>query len=119
MKNKIRVIIFVIALALFSQDVYAKSTRGHIITMGRSLVVCVGAPFYGIFVKGPKNVKEAYQYEVWGREKPEKRGRLRGKLFGIWRAPGEEAKGIIDGVVDSVTAAGRLCKEFLSIFFSD
>lgn len=97
----------------------AYSARHHLINMGRNLVELVFSPLYGVFIKGPKNIKEAYEYEVYGSEKPEKRGLLRKKLFAIWRSPGEEMKGSIDGLVDSAKAGGQFLKEFLSIFFSD
>jgi len=87
--------------------------------MGKDVVKVVSSPLYGMFIKGPKNIKKAYQDEVWGREKKEKRGLLRYKLFVIWRMPGEEIKGIIDGVVESVDAGVHFLKEAISIFFSD
>lgn len=97
----------------------ALSLRHHLINMGRNTAQIVIAPVYGTFIAGPKKVKEAYMYEVWGREKEEKRGLLRYKLFALWRAPGEEAKSIIDGLSESVTSAGTVIKELLSILFSD
>lgn len=112
-------VIFVLFFAFIPLVSYSHSTRHHLIDMGKSLVECVGAPFYHTFVQGPKDVKAEYNYEVWEREKPEKRGLLKYKLFGIWRAPGVEAKAIVDGVVESVKSAGNFVKEFLSIFFSD
>jgi len=87
--------------------------------MGKNLVKLTFSPLYGMFIKGPKNIKEAYEYEVYGGEDPEKKGLLRKKLFALWRSPGEETKGLIDGLVDSVKAGGDFLKEFLSIFFSD
>ena len=80
-------------------------------------MVC--APLKGIFITGPQNIKKAYTSEVWDREKPTKRGLLRYKIFALWRAPGEEVKGLIDGLVESAQAGGDLLKNFLSIFFSD
>ena len=105
--------------ALFPQWIEAKSVRGHIITAGRNLSDAVAAPLKGIFILGPRRIKDAYQYEVHGREKKEKRGLLRYKLFALWRAPGEEVKGIIDGCVDSVHSLGEMTKSIISIFFSD
>lgn len=60
-----------------------------------------------------------YQYEVHGLEKPEKRGRLRNKFIACYQAPGEEAKGIIDGITESVRSGGIALKELISIFFGD
>ncbi len=104
---------------IFSNCVYAHSIRHHLILMGKSLFKFTLSPLYGIFIKGPRNIKEAYDYEVYGDEKSEKRGLFRKKLFALWRAPGEETKGLIDGLVDSAKAGGQFLKEFISIFFSD
>ena len=119
--NKVVTIVYLsILLILLTANVsYAHSVRHHLIDMGKNLIEAAGSPLYGTFIQGPKNIKEAYNYEVWGREKEEKRGQLKYKLFSLWRAPGEEAKGIIDGIVESVKASGNFLKEFLSIFFSD
>ncbi len=114
-----KVLIIIVLLFSLSFNAYSSSTRHHLINMGKNLTKCIFSPLYGIFIQGPKNIKEAYQYEVWEREKPEKRGQLRYKLFSLWRAPGEETKGIIDGLVDSTKAGGQVLKEFISIFFSD
>jgi len=113
------IIIMALVISLCSRQVFAHSIRHHIIDMGKNLVKLTLSPLYGVFVQGPKNIKEAYTYEVYGSEKPEKRGLLWKKAFAIWRSPGEETKGIIDGLVDSVKAGGDFLKEFLSIFFSD
>ena len=112
-------IIITLIIFVYSHQARAHSIRHHLIDMGKNLVRLTISPIYGTFIKGPKNIKEAYNYEVYGSEKPEKRGILRKKLFALWRSPGEEAKGIIDGVVDSVKAGGQFLKEFISIFFSD
>jgi hypothetical protein len=95
------------------------SVRGHIIEMSKSAQKVIIAPLKGVFIDGPQRIQDAYQYEVYGREKEEKRGLLRYKLFGLWRAPGEEAKAIIDGCVESIESLGEMGKSFLSIFFSD
>ena len=116
--SKIIIIATLVAL-LFCQQAHGHSIRHHLIDMGKNLVKFTFSPLYGAFIKGPKNIKEAYEYEVYGSEDPQKRGLLRKKLFAIWRAPGEEMKGIIDGLVDSAIAGGQFLKEFLSIFFSD
>jgi len=112
--------LFLILLILtVTNPVHASSTRGHLITMGRSLIETIGSPLYGIFIQGPKNAKQAYTYEAWGREKEEKRGLMRYKMLGVWRAPGEEAKGAISGLVDCTKSAGNFFTELISIFFSD
>jgi hypothetical protein len=122
MKTIKKIIITIsICVSLSSPEgiLYAHSIRHHTINMGKDLAEVVTAPLYGTFIQGPKNIKKAYEYEVHQREKPEKRGLLRYKLLAIWRAPGEEMKGIIDGVVDSIEASGNFLKEFISIFWSD
>ena len=116
--NRILIIITLVTFA-FCQQAHGHSIRHHLIDMGKNLVKFTLSPLYGAFIKGPKNIKEAYEYEVYGSEDPEKRGLLRKKLFAIWRSPGEEMKGLIDGLVDSAIAGGQFLKEFLSIFFSD
>jgi hypothetical protein len=120
MKKVNRIIIIAsLAMSLCCQQASAHSARHHLINMGKSLFKLTLAPLYGVFVKGPQNIKEAYDYELYGSDKPEKRGLLRKKLFALWRSPGEETKGVIDGLVDGVNAGGQFLKEFLSIFFSD
>jgi hypothetical protein len=106
-------------LLLCYTEANASSTRHHLINMGKRLIECVSYPLRGVFIKGPANIKAAYQYEVHGREKPEDRGLLRYKLFAIWRSPGEEVKGIIDGLVDGIKSGGQSLKELISIFFGD
>lgn len=117
--TKTLLITTLIFFGYFNSKGYPLSTRHHVMNMGKNLVKFTCSPAYGIFVKGPKNIKEAYQYEVWGREKLEKRGLLRYKIFALWRVPGEEIKGIVDGLVDSGKTGGEFIKEFISIFFSD
>ncbi len=119
MRRIIKLITVLIILTAYFLSAYPYSARHHLINMGKRLVEASTSPLYGAFIKGPKNIKDAYQYEVWGREKPHKRGLLRYKLFAIWRAFGEEAKAIVEGVVGSVKAGGEFLKEFISIFFSD
>lgn len=119
MKRVNKVIIMVILVLFLSSSVYAYSVRHHLINMGKNLIEFGFSPLYGLFVKAPQNIKKAYTYEVWGREKPEKRGLLYYRLFAIWRAPAEAMKGAIDGLVESVKAADSFSKEFLSIFFGD
>ena len=97
----------------------AASTPHHLYNISRKLVETTGAPLYGIFVKGPKNIKQAYNAEVWGQEKPAKRGKFIHKAAGVLRSPGEEIKGIVDGLTDCVSSLGQAAKEFVSIFFGD
>ncbi len=120
MKRQNRILILAILILFVStKQAIAYSPRHHLINMGKNLVKFVGSPFYGLLVTGPKNVKEAYDYEVYGDEDRQKQALLRRQLFAVWRAPGEETKGLIDGLVDSASAAGEFLKNFLSIFFSD
>ena len=113
------IIILILIISISCQSAEAYSIRHHLINMGRDLIKVAFLPLHGVFIRGPKNIKDAYDYEVYGSENPEKRGLLRKKLFALRRSPGEEAKGIIDGLVESVVASGDFLKEFLSIFFSD
>ena len=106
-------------LFIFSPQAHAYSIRHHFINIGKNLCKFTLAPLNGLFIKGPQNIKEAYRYEVYGSDDPAKNGLLRKKIFALWRAPGEEAKGLIDGVVESVIAGAECLKNFLSIFFSD
>jgi hypothetical protein len=106
-------------ICLSPPPAYALATAHHLYNTSRRLCETIGGPFYGLLFQGPKNVKDAYFSEVWEQEKSENRGLLRNKLFGIYRAPGEEAKGIITGITDSVTSLGKACIEFISIFFGD
>jgi hypothetical protein len=119
MKRFSRILIAIALTLLITSPVEAHSIRHHLIDMGKNLVILSASPLYGLFIKGPRNIKEAYRYEVYGSENPQKQGLLRKKAFALWRSPGEEAKGIIDGLVDSLKAGGQFLKEFLSIFFSD
>lgn len=114
-------LIIIVALIVFVSygQVYAHSTRHHLIDMGKNIVKCAFYPLHGVFIKGPQNIKTMYQYEVYGLEKPEKRGHLRNKVVAYWQAIGEEGKGIIDGLTTSVKSGGIALKEFLSIFFGD
>ncbi len=116
---KIKVAFVLILITFFCLNAYPYSARHHVINMGKNLKDAALSPIKGLFITGPKNIQEAYQYEVWEREKQEKRGLLRYKLFALWRVPGEETKGIIDGLTNCVKHSGIFLKEFLSIFFSD
>jgi len=80
-RNKI-IIIITLIIFVSCQQVYAHSIRHHLINMGKNLVKLTFSPLYGMFIKGPKNIKEAYEYEVYGGEDPEKKGLLRKKLCG-------------------------------------
>lgn len=119
MKKIISFTVFLCLCAFLTQQVYAYTPTHHLVNMGRDLLNVLASPFKAIFIKGPKEVKKMYDYEVHGREKPEKRGLLRYKLFAIWSAPAVEIKSVLDGVVDSVSYAGKFCKELLSLPFSD
>lgn len=120
MKN--RKYVFFIILTLFlmlSAPAHAKSARGHLIKAGSDITSAVYAPFEAIFITGPKKIKDVWNYEVNNREKPEKRGLFRYKAFSVWRAPGCEAKALIDGCVKSITKSGDAVTNLISIFFSD
>jgi hypothetical protein len=123
MESSNRKLVLTIFLAFFllicASGVWALSARGHLIAAGKSAKNAIIAPVRGVFYDGPRRIADAYQYEVYGREKEEKRGRFRYKVFALWRAPGEEAKAIIDGGVASVASLGEMTKNLLSIFFSD
>lgn len=103
----------------FCPPAYALATPHHIYNISRRLVEVVGAPFYAIFYDGPKRIKKAWTDEVWGQEKPEKRGLLIHKVAAIPRAAGEEAKATVDGVTRSIDSGGEAVKEFISIFLGD
>lgn len=116
--KKLSIILFFMIFILYSKA-YALSTRHHLINTGKNLVKCALYPLHGIFVKGPQNIKAMYQYEVYGLEKPEKRGHLHNKAVACWQAIGEEGKGIIDGLTAGAKSGGEALKEFISIFFGD
>jgi len=120
MIKKSLIFITLIVVSLFlSKDANALSQTHHLYNTGKDLVMMCGSPIKGIFVTGPENVKKAYVYEVYEREEVEDRGELKYKLFGIWRAPGEEIKGIVSGVVEAVDYGGQAIKELASIIWSD
>lgn len=121
MKYSVRIIIItvIIAILAFYKQVYAHSTRHHLIDTGKNLGKCALYPLHGMFIKGPQNIKAMYQYEVYGLEKPEKRGHFHNKVVACWQAIGEEGKGIIDGLTTSTKSGGQALKEFISIFFGD
>ncbi|MBN1913475.1 MAG: hypothetical protein JW788_03650 [Candidatus Omnitrophica bacterium] len=112
-------VVFILFIFMPSRSAFCRSTPHHIYNISRRLVETVGAPFYGAFVAGPKNIKKTWHEEVWEQEKPEKRGKFKYKAAAVMRSPGEEAKGIIDGVTSSVSSFGSALKEFVSIFFGD
>jgi hypothetical protein len=112
-------ILLLLGLIGLSLTAYPHSTRHHFIDSGKNLVNTVVAPLKGLFIKGPERAKKAYQYEAHEREKPEKHGQLRNKLFGLWRAPGEQTKGTLDGITEGFTSFTTALKEFFSVFFSD
>lgn len=119
MKKIIFYLAVIMVILFWSNEAQALSRSHHLYNIGRNLVKMSVAPLKGIFVTGPRNIKKAYIYEVYEREKIEDRGKLRYKLFGIWRAPGEEIKGIVTGVVEAVECGGEAVKEFTSIIWSD
>ena len=104
---------------LLVNPAFAKSVRGHLISSCSHLTKALAAPVKGIFVTGPNNVKNTWQYEVAGREKEEKCGALRYKAFAVWRAPGDEIKGVLDGCVECISESGESLKNLVSVFFSD
>ena len=114
-----RKVLFILLALFISMPCYARSNRNHLIKSSVELAKAVGSPFYGALVTGPKNIKETWQYEVNERENEEDQGKLKYKLFSIWRAPGDETKGIIDGCISTVKHAGQSLKELISIVFSD
>ena len=119
MKRIISLIILFCFFITFSTDCFAYTTPHHLVNMGRDILNVISSPIKALFYKGPQNVKKMYKYEVCEREKPEKRGLLRYKLFAIISAPAVEIKTVIDGIVDSAAYSGKFCKELLSIPFSD
>lgn len=114
-------IIFVLCtcLLLLSSRADAYVTEHHLVNMSRDAANIIAAPVKAIFINGPKAIKKMYRYEVHEQEKPEKRHLLHHKIYSIVSAPAVETKAVIDGVVSSVTYAGKFLKEFLSIPFSD
>lgn len=119
MRKLINIIILLSLILFLSQKSYAYTTEHHLVNMGRNLLNVVFSPLKGAFIQGPQEIKKMYKYEVYEREKPEKRGLLRYKIFALWSAPAVELKAIIDGLVNSAAAGGKFFKEFLSIPFSD
>lgn len=108
-------LIICIYLICLSVPAEARSARHHLINAGKDLFKMVVSPFKGVLVTGPKNVHKAYVDEISQPEEPE----FRHHLFGIWRAPGEELKGAVDGIVDTFKYGGSCLKEIISIPFSD
>lgn len=115
-----KVLFITLLISLFLQmPLHARSSRNHLIKGTKNILNAIADPLHGLLFIGPKNVKKTWDYEVHGREKEEDRNQLRGKLFSIWRAPGDEFKGTIDGISNCVNNLGLGLKEYLSIFFSD
>ncbi len=111
--------LFLLGMLYFCPPAHALSAPHHLYKASRRLVEAVGGPLYGIFYDGPKRMKKAYQEEVWGAEKPEKRGKPIRVLKAVPRALGEEAKATVDGVTQSVVSAGQAAKELISVFLGD
>lgn len=109
------IIVVGITVLGWSKAAEALSVRHHLINAGTDLVKMVVAPVKGIFATGPNNIKTAYRYEAYETESPKERS----GFFGIWRAPGEELKGVIDGVTEMVTYGGKVLWELISIPWSD
>ncbi|MCU0650865.1 MAG: hypothetical protein MUC52_01345 [Candidatus Omnitrophica bacterium] len=114
-----RTVLFSAIFLYASTASFAYTTEHHAVNMSRALANMVAAPVKAVFISGPKAIKEMYTYEVHEREKEEKRAQLRHKLYAIISAPAVETKAAIDGVVNTVTYAGKFFKEFLSIPFCD
>ena len=114
-----RILITTCLFLTLTSPSFAYTTPHHFVNMGRDLLNVVVSPVKAVFVNGPKNVKKMYKYEVYERERPEKRKLFRYKLFAIISAPAVEIKALIDGIVDSISYSGKFCKEFLSLTFSD
>jgi hypothetical protein len=114
-------ILFVLCILLLLAPSAANAyiTEHHLVNMSRDIANVVAAPFKAVFINGPKAIKKMYRYEVHEQEKPEKRHLAHHKIYSIISAPAVETKAAIDGVVSSVTYAGKFFKEFLSIPFSD
>jgi hypothetical protein len=119
--RKIILIFSLVCLTILYENSYAQalSARHHLFNAAENIIRMIFAPFKGTFVTGPRNIREAYTYEVYEREDATKRGKLRYRLYGIWRAPGEEAKGIISGIAESVNYGAEALKELISIFWGD
>lgn len=115
----IRVSILIFFFFFTTANAYARTPLHHLYLFGRRTAQAVIAPVYGVAVEGPRRVKEAYTYEVWEHEKPEKNGRLSDRAYAVWRAPGEEIKGTLSGIKNSVGYATEAIEHLVSIFFSD
>ncbi len=119
LKRDLRYLISMTFIAMiflgFISNAEALSIRHHLVNATKNLVKMTIAPFKGIFITGPKNIKEAYTYEAERAENPQERS----KLCGIWRAPGEEMKGILDGVVETVDCGRKFLWEVISIPWGD
>ncbi len=117
MKTKyilIGILIFTNLIA-FAPKAEAVSMKRHLCNAGENLGKMVFAPFKGVFITAPRNIKNAYIYEAYQREKPKKNSKLRG----IWRAPGELVKGALDGIVETVDYGRKTFWEIISIPFGD
>ncbi len=117
---RIRILIVSLSVFFFFQNMcMALTAKHHLFNTCKDVLNIPLSVLKGVFVYAPQNVKKAYNYEVYQREKPEKRKKLRYKIFAIWRAPGEIVKGVIDGVTEGVLSGAKALKEVISIFFSD
>ena len=115
MQIKKLTLIFFLILTIFSLNApcaYSLSCRHHLINAGKNFIQMLISPVRGIFVTGPENVASAYRCEAYEDETPN-------KFFGVWRAPGEELKGVLDGLVKTVDYGRKFLWELISIPFSD
>jgi phosphoribosylformylglycinamidine (FGAM) synthase-like enzyme len=108
-----------VCILLFCPAADAYTTEHHLVNMSRDLANVVAAPVKAVFINGPRAIKKMYRYEVHGQEKPENRQLLHHRIYSMVSSPAVESKALIDGVVSSVTFAGKFFKELLSIPFSD
>jgi hypothetical protein len=111
-KVVIFLLFFLFTLHLSASFAFSLSARHHLINASRNFFQMLVAPLKGIFITGPKNIVSAYRYEAYEDDTPS-------KFFGIWRAPGEEVKGILDGLVKTIDYGRKFLWEVISIPFSD
>ncbi len=112
-------LVFCLFSFAFCGHAQAFSTRHHLINIGKNIFKAPLSVLDAAFIKGPRSIKEIYRYEVYGSENPKKNGLFYKKAFAVWSAPPAEAKTIINGVVEGVSAIGEASKNLLSIFASD
>jgi hypothetical protein len=96
---------------------HARSVRHHLINAGEKLGEAAGAPLHALVVEGPRNIRDAWNYETHGEQ--DRKNRLLNIVIALWRAPGEQIKAVVNGIGRSVSAASEMTVELLSIPFSD